>query len=110
MIKPTNQEIAAVFKHCLQFLSTTQHDRDGKCEYICWALDSAHKHYQIAHSTISYIKREIIYPRLNGYGTMLEWLFRKHGIGVEFTRANDGRDMQTHRRRWVEQMIEEFSA
>ena len=52
----------------------------------------------------------VIKTRLQGYYTLGQWLWNKHGITQAETIANDGRKLQATRKAWMQSMYEEFLA
>ena len=52
----------------------------------------------------------VIKTRLQGYSTIEEWLWDKHGITQAETRAKAGRKLQATRKAWMQSMYEEFLA
>jgi hypothetical protein len=108
MTKPTNQQIVDALKASLEFLSPIRFGSKGKPEYICWALSLAESRGRITPQVCRHVQG-IICERISPEASLKKWLYFQHGIPADALNRNNGRDMQEHRRAWVNQLIEEFS-
>lgn len=109
MIKPSNQQIVEVLQGALNHLSTDCFDFRGRYEYICWAMGEFENNKYNSSEVTNYIREAIIYPRIEGSGTLKGWLMLQ-GIPEDELCHQNGKLMQIHRRQWVEQLIREFSS
>jgi len=107
--------LATAFLAARKYLSHCR--SDGKDEFICIALETAHRSGKISESACDSAKG-LISKRLNGNFTLYSWLtdqFRQSEKNAEFQRlddidryTNDGRKMQATRLAWLNSLIKEF--
>jgi hypothetical protein len=114
-MKVTNKEIAA------RFAAAKAHLWDGALDevrgststtYICWAIDRA---TVSPRDPVRRACKKIISDRLDGKGTLQEWLAHKNFADWILTRkklstVDQNLKLQITRHAWLDSLIEEFSA
>lgn len=103
--------LAKAFAAALPFLADTFNHPEGKCIFICHALDKAAilNRRSGGHRARA---EALIVARLGKCQTMSDWLECHDDLYME-VRAdrfyNNGRKVQAHRKAWLEALVKEFS-
>ena len=103
-----------VLKEAMKYLSPTYaFESDGEYDldpFICHCISRAmfKKNWNKFEDKTGL--HTVIKTRLQGYYTLGQWLWNKHGITQAETRANAGRKLQATRKAWMQSMYEEFLA
>lgn len=104
------KEIAKAFKEAKNYLSPTLRDQWLKHEFICHALNEAHKQGKISLRSAADAE-EVIMDRVGDDAlTACNWL--RDAIGekaVDEAMRQNPNALQEWRHRWLDSLIEEFS-
>lgn len=108
----SNKQLAHAFTEALKHLSTTNEDKGGKYEYICWALRRAFVLGTITNG-VYLAAKSLINQRIRSHSTFSDWMeayypWLKDSIADD-DRYNKSRKMQKTRRAWLNSLIEELS-
>lgn len=110
-MKPSNAEIVKALKISLDYLNDSFNYKSGipKSQYICNCLRQAADEGRITARVMEHIQTRIIYPRLRGHVSVVDYLRDVHVVEDADIYDDLGRRVQAYRKAWVEELIREFS-
>jgi tRNA U38,U39,U40 pseudouridine synthase TruA len=103
MKKPTNKQIAKVFRDAIKYLGMSNHECDTdrmKNRWICMAIADAAKTDRMIDAAT-----EIIHSRIEPHTLVTAWLERHAKIPYKSITVERA---QAYRKRWLESLVAEF--